>query len=965
MSDPLEIRILGPFDVLAGGRSLSVSATKRAGLLAILALRSGRPVAVDALIDALWEADVPAAPRNAVQHHIARLRAALGHDRIVGTADGYALPEVTVDALRFEGLLADTRAALREGDARAAATAADSALALWRGPALQGLTDIASLAGEARRLEALRLDAVEERFDAALALGEHRELVSPLREALEEDPFRERLWGQLMLALYRCGRQVDALETFQEARGLLGERLALEPGPELRRLQEAILVHDPAIAPVPIAAKRGGNVPAASTSFVDRGEELAHLSELLREHRMVTLMGPPGVGKTRLALEAARALEDRMDDGVWLVELARSVGKADVPRLLAEALEARGADPLARALARLREAQAVVLFDACEHVPEDAASVISVVLTECPHVHVVATSRVALHVDGEVRLTVEPLPLMDPGAATGTGSPAVELFVARARAARPQFELTAETAPLVAEITRHVDGLPLAIELAAARVNVFGLTELLSLVERRLAVLHDLPEADAGRAALGALVGWSYDLLHADEKTLLQQLAVHRGGASLRSLVALAAPHGLDESTVTYLLGALVDKSIVSVSFASEDARYDVLDTIRQYVLGRLAQGGALTAVREAHARYFASVADAAYDELRGPSWQSTTRRLALDNDNLWAALACASDAPDAWIAARLGSLGWYFALADRVSEGRRFVELALTAAAEDAPLDVRVELLAFLCYLATEALELDAAIEAGERGLALAATCSPRPRGLVQATLALALDRSGDGRRAADLGAEAWTTLAAVGDEWAMAAASLVRAFIAARARDTATVAAMVVETLRHADAIGFDAYQPPVLLLEAWLAEQRNDTEATVAAYAQALERAAHAGLANHVAFALARLGATVLADGDARRAEELERRALAAAEEARAPWVAALARVELGRVLTAVGDLETAERLYRTVLAWSGTPRSRDARESLFTALVDDPPDAAAAALSAVSTARRESAPVPAQA
>jgi predicted ATPase/DNA-binding SARP family transcriptional activator/tetratricopeptide (TPR) repeat protein len=964
MSDPLEIRILGPFDVLAGGRSLSVSATKRAGLLAILALRSGRPVAVDTLIDALWEADVPAAPRNAVQHHVARLRAALGHDRIVGTADGYALPEVTVDALCFEGLLSDTRAALREGDARAAAIAADSALALWRGPALEGLTDIASLAAEARRLEALRLDAVEERFDAALALGEDRELGSPLREALEEDPFRERLWGQLMLALYRCGRQVDALETFQEARGLLGERLALEPGPELRRLQEAILVHDPAIAPVPVA-KRGGNVPAASTSFVDRRDELAQLSDLLREHRMVTLMGPPGVGKTRLALEAARALEDRMDDGVWLVELARSVGTADVPRLLAEALEARGADPLARAVARLREAEAVLLFDACEHVPEDAASVISVVLTECPHVHIVATSRVALHVDGEVRLTVEPLPLTDPGAAAGTGPPAVELFVARARAARPQFELTAETAPLIAEITRHVDGLPLAIELAAARVNVFGLTELLSLVERRLAVLHDLPEADAGRAALEALVEWSYDLLHADEKTLLQQLAVHRGGASLRSLVALAAPHGLDESTVAYLLGALVDKSIVSVSFASEDARYDVLDTIRQYALERLAQGGTLTAVREAHARYFASVADAAYDELRGPSWQSTTRRLALDNDNLWAALACARDGPDAWIAARLGSLGWYFALADRVSEGRRFVELALTVAAEDAPLDVRVELLAFLCYLATEALELDAAIEAGERGLALAATASPRPRGLVQATLALALDRSGDGRRAADLGEDARTTLEGVDDEWAMAAASLVRAFIAAHARDTTTVAAMVAETLRHTDAIGFDAYQPPALLLAAWLAEQRKDVEAAADAYARALQRAARAGLANHVAFALARLGVNALADGDARRAEELERRAIAAAEEARAPWVAALARVELGRVLTAVGDVETAERLYRTVLAWSETPRSRDARESLFTALVDDPSDAAAAALRALTTARREPTAVRAQA
>ena len=257
----------------------------------------------------------------------------------------------------------------------------------------------------------------------------------------------------------------------------------------------------------------------------------------------------------------------------------------------------------------------------------------------------------------------------------------MELFVARARTARPHFELTEEAAPLVAEITRRVDGLPLAIELAAARVNVFGLTQLLSLVERRLGLLHGQPVADEARVALATLVEWSYDLLHADEKTLLQLLAVHRGGAGLESLVALADSQGLDEATVGYLLGALVDKSIVAVTFPGDEARYDLLGTIRQYALERLVESGRLGPVRAVHAEHFASLADAARSELRGPRWRAWIKRLRLENENLWAALTHAREAHDPALAVRLGAgLGLYFTLGERVSEGRRFVELALEA---------------------------------------------------------------------------------------------------------------------------------------------------------------------------------------------------------------------------------------------------------------------------------------------
>ena len=346
--------------------------------------------------------------------------------------------------------------------------------------------------------------------------------------------------------------------------------------------------------------------------------------------------------------------------------------------------------------------------------------------------------------------------------------------------------------------------------------------------------------------------------------------------------------------------------------------------------------------------------------ELRGPDWQACVRRLELEHDNLWAALAYARAAPDPGIAIRLGALGWYFALAERVSEGRRFVELALASASEDAPAALRLELVAFLCFLATEELDLDAAIEAGER--ALAAT-EPRPpeSALVEAALSLALAESGDGERAAVLAEKAHARLQPTGDDWSIAAVSLLRAQVAAPAGDVSTVAAMAAQAHRHADAIGFDAFQVPAMLLEAWVAERRSDGSAAAEAYQRAFALAGRAGFADHAAFALAGLGWNAYASGDLRKAEELERRALAAAEAARSPWAAAHARVRLARVLAAAGDADTAEALYRDVLEWSDKPRPHEARESLFLALAEDPGAAARAGLDDLGRPHRETAAV----
>ncbi|HVN62908.1 MAG TPA: AfsR/SARP family transcriptional regulator [Gaiellaceae bacterium] len=279
----LEIRLLGPFEVVAGGTLADVGGSKRQALLAMLALRRSHVVSVDALVDGLWSEELPAAPRNAIHHHIARLRAALGEKSIVGSADGYALTDARVDAVRFEELLAETRAALRAGDPEAAADSVAQALALFRGPALPGLADTDWLRAEATRLDALHTDALEEHFEAALALGRHGEIVSAIRAAVDDSPFRERLHGQLMLALYRCGRQADALEAFRRARDILSEQLGLEPGPGLRRLERAILAHDPCID-VPAERSAGWDAPEPGAMPLDRREPLADVLQLMREH---------------------------------------------------------------------------------------------------------------------------------------------------------------------------------------------------------------------------------------------------------------------------------------------------------------------------------------------------------------------------------------------------------------------------------------------------------------------------------------------------------------------------------------------------------------------------------------------------------------------------------------------------------------------------------------------------------
>jgi|GEM_PF-421558 len=942
MDEPLDVRLLGPFEVRVGEKLADVGGSKRRGLLAMLALEKGRVVELDTLVDGLWGAELPAAPRNAIHHHVARLRAALGEGAISSTPDGYALEAADVDGVRFEDLLTDTRAALRDGDLRSAADAARAALDLWRGEALQGLPATEWFEAVGRRLRTAHVDALEEQFDVALALGEHRELAPALRAALADHPFRERLWGQLMLALYRSGRQADALETFQEARVILADELGVEPGPDLRRLHEAVLAHDPLIA----ASVRppAGNLPASSTTFVGRQDEKARLAACVRDHRLVTVVGPPGVGKSRLALETARSLEEDYPEGVWLVDLARIATGVDAVHVLADAIGVRGSDPLERTISRLRFSNALIVLDACEHDVSEATRVAGALLRGCPEVRVLAVSRQTLGRAGEVQIVVPPL-----------GSAGIELFLQRARAARPGFQADASDLALAGTIVRRLDGLPLAIELAAARVNVLGLADIASALTRRTALLDDLPAGDPARVSLRSLVRWSYDLLPEHEKTLLHHLAVHRGGASLPSLVAMAKIHGLSEPTVGSVLAALVGKSIVSVSFPAGAARYEILTAIREYILDLLAGSDELMRVRRAHAEHVATMADGARSQLRESRWLQAVQGLELEHDNLWAALGYARDAGADEVVGRLGvGLALYFSTADRVAEGRIFLDAALEAAT-DAGMPTRVALLAYLCYLATEEDDLDAAVVTGERGLALALGAASEPpweTALAQLALAFAYDRAGPFERAVALAQEARLRFDQLGDQWGAASSAVAGALGALGSGDLDAAATLTDDAVRLHGSYGVGAV--PAALLEATVAETRGARPAAEAAYRRALHHSERAGFADHASFALAGLGSLAFSDGHVDDATTLLRRAVAVAAAMPAPWLVAHANARLAQVLRATGDARGAGSLYRQVIEWSQGPRRRDAREAFFIALVGSPASAALVGLAELDEA-----------
>ncbi|MET9456929.1 BTAD domain-containing putative transcriptional regulator [Streptomyces canus] len=654
--------ILGPLDIRTDdGTPIDPGGPRPRALLTLLLLDAGRTVSVERLTDGLYGAEPPAGAANALQSQISRLRRRLApHAEIEATPGGYrlAVPAAdTTDAHQFEERAVSGRAALTAGDHRQAAAVLRDALALWRGPALPDLPDAHA---ERARLAQLRLAAVQDRIDADLALGGGPELVPELRALLSAHPLSERLYGQLMRALHADGRPAEALTVFEEARRTLADELGADPSAELSTLHLELLRGR--------RAEHRRSVPAQLTRFVGREPELGRIARALSEARLVTLTGPGGAGKTRLAIEATQA-----HAGACFVELAPLTDGTRIPYAVLTALDVRdgfrtpASDGMDRLLTALEDRETLLVLDNCEHLVEAAAGLAARLLASCPGVRVLATSRESLGITGEAVLPVPPLP----------PEPAVRLFLDRARAVRPGFEGHAR----VADICAALDGLPLAIELAAARLRTLTPDEVADRLDDRFRLLSRGDRSKALRhRTLRAVVEWSWDLLDDEERELASRLTVFRGGAGLEAVEAVCAtPYPED------LLASLVEKSFLEVS----EGRYRMLETIRAFAAEQRSRERTL---RDAHAAYFLELAERAEPALRGGDQLPWLARLDAERDNLDAALRhLVTTAPEE--ALRLmAALSWFRRLRAPHGEQVSLARALLTAVGDTPPPDLAEE---------------------------------------------------------------------------------------------------------------------------------------------------------------------------------------------------------------------------------------------------------------------------------
>ncbi|MEU9843873.1 BTAD domain-containing putative transcriptional regulator [Actinomadura sp. NPDC048032] len=687
--------VLGPLMVRDGdGASVRIPEAKVRALLACLLVHEGRPVSADRLVHDLWGDDLPGNPANALQAKVSQLRRVLGRDRVVREAHGYRLrldgPDDEVDADRFRALAA--RARTLDAPAERAALLTE-ALGLWRGAAFADFADEEFARAAADRLADQRLAVLEEQAEARLDAGEHLLLAGELAGLVDRHPLRERLRAVQMRALYRAGRQGEALAAYAGLRKVLADELGLDPSPELAALHEAILRQDASLAPPEPEAR--SNLPVPLTGLVGRDRCLDDVARLLGTARLVTLTGPGGVGKTRLALEAAARLAgDAFPDGVWLVELAAQRGDAaglaqeisavlglrdDMPPgVPAAGTSGSGGGSVERLAAALRGRRLLLVLDNCERVVDPAAELAELLLRGAAGLRILATGREPLGLTGETVYLVEPLREDD----------AVRLFADRAAASAPGFSLDADRAA-VAEICRRLDGVPLALELAATRVRALGVGELARRLTDRFGVLTTGPRgAPARQRTLRGMIDWSWEPLGPSERAVLRRLAVHVDGCGLDAAEAVCAGGGVRSGDVLDLLTRLVDRSLVVVVEGPRGPRYRLLESVAAYAMERLREAGDLDGARDRHLSHYLGLAERAEPHLRGPDQRAWLDRLDADSANLRAALEEALRRPGAAEAVRLGTaLCWWWLLRGRLHEAHRTLSAVLDAAPEAAGL--------------------------------------------------------------------------------------------------------------------------------------------------------------------------------------------------------------------------------------------------------------------------------------
>ncbi|MEU5599339.1 BTAD domain-containing putative transcriptional regulator [Streptomyces sp. NPDC020298] len=639
------------------GEPLELGGARLRSVLGLLLEDVGKVVSTERLIDEVYGDEPPASAANALQSQISRLRRRLGVT-IESLPHGYRLdvdPD-DIDAHRFERLARQGREALAHGDHRGAAALLREALALWRGPAQTQA---------AVRLEELRLAALEDRIEADLALGESDALVPELGQLVAEYPLREQLCGLLMRALHAGGRRAEALTVYEKTRATLAEELGTDPSAGLSRLHQELLRSDGAPGGI---TPRG--VPGQFTSFVGRDQELHRIRELVASARLVTLIGPGGVGKTRLAVEAAG--REHADD-VCFVELAPLEDGGQIHAAVLTALGLRpGADggrgPEERLVTALAERRLLLILDNCEHVVEDTARLARRLLGACPGVRILCTGREALGLTGEALCPLSPLERRS----------AVQLFTDRAAAVSPGFALDAERAGVVEWICTALDGLPLALELAAARLRTLSVQDIAARLDDRFKLLSRGDRtADPRHRTLRSVVEWSWDLLDADERALARRLTVFAGGATLAAAEAVC---GLTDTE--QLLDSLVGKSLAE----TRDGRVTMFETVRAFCAERLVESGEQEELRRAHAAYFLDLAQRAEPCLRRTEQVEWLTALGAEQGNLEAALRWSMTA-DPQIALRLvAELTWYWWLRGLTVEHATPAATLLTTLGERPP---------------------------------------------------------------------------------------------------------------------------------------------------------------------------------------------------------------------------------------------------------------------------------------
>ncbi|MEU6674075.1 BTAD domain-containing putative transcriptional regulator [Streptomyces sp. NPDC046925] len=725
-SATLRFEVLGPLRVWRDGVELDAGPVQQRVMLAVLLLHANRPVSRERLIDAVWGTVAPGRAVNLLQRHAAGLRRVLEPCRparapsrlLTWTEAGYLL-RVPAGGLDLDVLTEQVergRSARAAGDSPAAAEALHTALRLWRGQLCEGLSG-PLLNAERGRLEEHRLGVLEERIEMDLALGADTDLVGELRRLIAAHQLRERLYGLLMRALHRFGRQAEALQVYREARHLLAEELGIEPGTELRRVHRQILTADAALGPAAVSRtvtaaperdgsreaggaelRAPGNLPTELTSFVGRQHELAQVKDLLSTVRLVTLAGVGGVGKTRLGLRAAMDLQPTFRDGVWLVELAGLADPGLVAHAVATALgihDQTKRGPLAALTRHLQDRRVLLILDNCEHLLSACAVLVDTLLRASTGLRVIATSRQPLAIDGEYICSVPPLwvgaeAARDPGESIRRESEedaALTLFEHRARAAVPcGFSVSPENRATVTRICRRLDGIPLAIELAAGRLRALSPEQLLERLDDRFRVLATArPTALPRQQTLQATLDWSFHLCTPSERLLWARLSTFTGTFDLETAEAVCAGDDLPAKEVLDLIDGLVDKSVLIREESEGCVRFRLLEMLRAYGRAQLCDAGLQSALRRRHRDWYLALAEQGEAEWFGPRQADWAARMRLEHVNLREALDfCLTTPGESRAGARLAAALYFFWIGcGHVEEAQHWLERVLALATE------------------------------------------------------------------------------------------------------------------------------------------------------------------------------------------------------------------------------------------------------------------------------------------